>query len=98
MHLCDNVKHLGPPWSHSCFPFEDKNRFILQLIHGSQTIEFQLNSAANIIQAIPEVIEENISTDPLLIRFYESMNKQKVLQFSLWEMVIAFFVKATKST
>ena len=34
MHLCDNVKHLGPLWSHSCFPFEDKNRFILQLIHG----------------------------------------------------------------
>ena len=82
VHLYDDVKHLGPLWSHSCFPFEDKNRFILQLIHGSQRIEFQLNSAANIIRAIPEVIEKNISTDPLLMRFYESMNKQKVLPFN----------------
>ena len=75
MHLCDNVKQLGPLWSHSCFPFEDKNRFILQHIHGSQRIEFQLNSAVNIIRANPEVIEKNISADPLLMRFYEPMNK-----------------------
>ena len=42
LHLCDNVKNLGPLWTHSCFPFEDKNRFILQLIHGSQKFEFEI--------------------------------------------------------
>ena len=60
LHLCDNVKHLGPLWTHSCFPFEDKNKFILQLIHGSQKIECQLNSAINVIQSIPNVVEKTI--------------------------------------
>ena len=41
LHLYDN-KNLGPLWTHSCFPLEHKNCSILQLIHGSQKIEFQL--------------------------------------------------------
>ena len=77
LHLCDNVKHLGPLWTHSCFPFEDKNKFILQLIHGSQKIECQLNSAINVIQSIPNVVEKTISKNPLLMSFYQSMNRQK---------------------
>ena len=77
LHLCIDVRNLGPLWTHSCFPFEDKNRFILQLIHVSQKIEFQLNSAINIVQSIPTVVEQTISKDPLLMSFYESMNSQK---------------------
>ena len=75
LHLCNNVKNLGPLWTHSCFPFEDKNRFILQLINGSQKVEFQLNSAINIVQTIPIVVEETLSKDPLLHSFYQSMNE-----------------------
>ena len=71
------MKHLGPLWTHSCFPFEDKNKFILQLIHGSQKIECQLNSAINVIQSIPNVVEKTISENPLLMSFYQSMNRQK---------------------
>ena len=78
LHLCNNVKNLGPLWTHSCFPFEGKNRFILQLIHGSQKVEFQLNSAINIVQTIPIVVEETLSKDPLLHSFYQSMNRQNV--------------------
>ena len=77
LYLCIDVRNLGPVWTHSCSPFEDKNRFILQLIHGSQKIEFQLNSAINIVQSIPTVVEQTISKDPLLMSFYESMNRQK---------------------
>ena len=71
LYLCIDVRNLGPLWTHSCSPFEDKNRFILQLIHGSQKIEFQLNSAINIVQSIRTVVEETISKDPLLMSFYE---------------------------
>ena len=78
LHLCNNVKNLGPLWTHPCFPFEDKNCFILQLIHGSQKVEFQLNSAINIVQTIPIVFEETLSKDPLLHSFYQSMNRQNV--------------------
>ena len=42
LHLYDDNKNLGPLWTHSCFPLEDKNFSFLQLIHGSQKVEFQL--------------------------------------------------------
>ena len=97
IHLCDDVKHLG---------------FHYGVIHVSvwrqKSIYFAAHSwlAKNWISiklccqwAIPEVTEKNISTDPLLMRFYESMNKQKVLPFnqSLGNG-IAFLAKVTKST
>ena len=72
-----DIRILGPLWTHSCFPFEYNNLVILQLIHGSQKIEFQLNSAINIVQSIRTVVEETISKDPLLMPFYESLNRQK---------------------
>lgn len=77
LYLCDNVNYLGPLWTHSCFPFEDKNRFIVQMIHGSQKIAFQIASAVNIIQSIPEVVDRCISKDPLMMHFYQSINRQK---------------------
>ena len=49
----------------------------MELIHGSQKIECQLNSAINVIQSIPNVVEKTISKDPLLMSFYQSMNRQK---------------------
>ena len=79
LQLCDNVKSLGPLWTNSCFSFKDKNRFMLQLIHGSQKVEFQLNSAISIVQTIPNVVEEILSKDSLLHLFYQSMNQRKCL-------------------
>ena len=35
LHLTDDVRDLGPMYTHSCFSFEDKNGFILKLIHGT---------------------------------------------------------------
>ena len=76
MHLCMDVRNIGRLWIHSCFPFEEKNCFILQIIHGSQKLEFQLNSAINIVQSIATVVEQTRSKDPLLVSFLESMNRQ----------------------
>ena len=82
LHSFDNVKHLGPLWNHSCFPFEDKNRFVLQLIHGSQKTECQLNSAINVIQSISNAVGKTISKDYLLISSYQSTNRQKLFSAS----------------
>ena len=71
-----DVRNIGRLWIHSCFPFEEKNCFILQSIHGSQKLEFQLNSAINIVQSIATVVEQTRSKDPLLVSFLESMNRQ----------------------
>ena len=43
LHLCMDIRILGLLWTHSCFPFEDKNLVILQLIHGSQKVSIKLS-------------------------------------------------------
>ena len=53
LHLLDSVKQLGPLWTHLCFHFEDANGFILKLIHGTQSIQFQIVSAVSMIQGLP---------------------------------------------
>ncbi|XP_066923710.1 uncharacterized protein [Clytia hemisphaerica] len=77
VHLCDDVRELGPLWTHSCFPFEDKNKFILNVIHGSQKVEFQLTSAVNLVHSLPEIVENTIMKDELLYNFYLTLNKRK---------------------
>lgn len=62
LHLTENVKDLGPLYTHSCFPFEDKNGFILKLIHGTQFIDSQIISAVCLTQKIPELRESCIPT------------------------------------
>ena len=42
LHLVDNVTDLGPLYTHSCFSFEDKNGFVLKLIHGTQLLTAKL--------------------------------------------------------
>ena len=39
LHLTDDVRDLGPMYTHSCFSFEDQNSFILKLIHGTKFID-----------------------------------------------------------
>ena len=43
LHLSDNVRELGPLWSHSCFPFENMIGIMKTLYHGSQQIDKQVN-------------------------------------------------------
>ena len=43
LHICENVKSLGPLWSHSCFPFENMNGYLKSLFHGSQQIDKQVS-------------------------------------------------------
>lgn len=63
LHLTADVKDLGPLYTHSCFPFEDKNGFILKLIHGTQFIDSQIISAVCLTQKIPELKESCIPAE-----------------------------------
>ena len=47
------------------------------MIYGSQKIEFQIASAVNISWSVPEVVDQCISKDPLIMSFFQSMNRQK---------------------
>lgn len=42
LHLPEDVRDLGPLWSHSCFPFESGNGELLRLFHGSQSVNKQV--------------------------------------------------------
>jgi hypothetical protein len=55
VHLVDNVRELGPLWTHLCFNFEDKNGFLLKTVHGTQQIHFQIISALSMLKRLPEL-------------------------------------------
>ena len=42
LHLPQGVRELGPLWTHSCFHFEDKNGYILKMIHSTQNVSSQI--------------------------------------------------------
>lgn len=48
LHLPEVVKHLGPIWAHSCFPFESANGDILHFFHGSQGIDKQVSCSIHV--------------------------------------------------
>ena len=54
-HLVDNVRDLGPLYTHSCFSFENKNGFILRLIRETQFIDSQILTALSFTQKLPEL-------------------------------------------
>ena len=41
-HLGYYVRHYGPLWTHSCFPFEGLNGTLLKLHHGTQHVAIQV--------------------------------------------------------
>ena len=77
LHLAQSVRDLGPLWAQSCFPFEDKNRFLLKLIHGTQRVEWQILSAVSLVQRIPELASKVFSTDPCSFALYKMLTASK---------------------
>lgn len=73
-HLTDDVRDLGPMYTHGCFSFEYKNGFILNLIHGTQFIDSQILSAVSITQKIPELREKCITSDTDLEAVYFTLS------------------------
>ena len=61
LHLMDSVRDLGALYTHTCFLFEDKNWFILKLVHGTQFIDCQILAAVSFTQKLPKLREMCIS-------------------------------------
>lgn len=73
VHLADDVRALGPLWTHSCFHFEDKNGFLLKTFHGTQNIQFQIISAVSIAKKLPELRRTFLPEDGPVADFYQNM-------------------------
>lgn len=56
LHLERCTKLLGPLWSVSCFPFEDINGRLSNLIHGTRHVGIQIYSNLSIITQLPLMI------------------------------------------
>ncbi|XP_070551310.1 uncharacterized protein [Ptychodera flava] len=74
LHLVDDVKVLGPLWTHSCFHFEDKNGFLLKLIHGTQKVELQIITAVALVQRLPQMVQK-LEMDVESSAFYKKMTR-----------------------
>lgn len=72
VHLADSVRALGPLWTHSCFHFEDKNGYLLRLIHGTQNIPAQNVNHSQYFPSITQNIKLNIVTNEFLARMTKS--------------------------
>lgn len=76
VHLADSVRDLGPLWTHSCFHFEDKNGYLIRLIHGTQNIQIQMVHAVRLVQSIP-VISQTIKPGNAIAEYYTRMTKDE---------------------
>ena len=81
LHLVDNVRDLGPLYTHSCFSFEDKNGFILKLIHGTQFIDNQILSAVALTQKLPELKEKCVPSGSEIDLLYQDLTRAKKYKF-----------------
>ncbi|XP_066936547.1 uncharacterized protein [Clytia hemisphaerica] len=74
IHLPKTVSELGPLYVYSLFSFEDKNGFILKLIHGTQNISFQLASAVSASNYLPYLAETCIKPDTNEDKYMRQLN------------------------
>lgn len=72
LHLPEKVRDLGPLWAHSCFFFEDLNKDLRQMFHGTQNVAQQIIQAVSIAQKIPELVSRLVPGSPAF-NFYQQM-------------------------
>lgn len=80
LHLVDNVINLGPLYTHSCFPFEDKNGLVLKMIKGSQNIDQQIVTGISFLQKLPELRHSCITKETYLEYLCNSIEFPNILK------------------
>ena len=95
LHLVDDVRDLGPLYTHSCFSFEHKNGFILRLFHGTQFIDNQILSAVALIQKLPELKEKCINTGTEIDLLYRDLTRASKSKFRTEILPNIYIVSAT---
>ncbi|KAK3107448.1 hypothetical protein FSP39_014874 [Pinctada imbricata] len=70
VHFCDSVRLLGPLYTHSCFHFEDKKGFVLNVIKGTQNIDFQIITGVSFVQKLPELKHEYAPNGSVIAKIY----------------------------
>ena len=79
LHLPEDVLNLRPLWTRSCFPFENFNRQLLKLIHGTQSIVFQIITAVSAFKKLPQMAKTFISGTSSE-KFYRKLNSSRTYE------------------
>ena len=90
LHLADTVEELGPLYVYSLFHFEDKNGYILKLIHNNnnQNISHQLATAISSSQFVSLFCEKMIDKTSTEKKFLDTCSGIKNRQnFFITEFV-----------
>lgn len=74
LHLPQTVHELGPLWAFPCFSFEDANGELLQLFHGTQSIDLQIVNAVHVFQMLP-LLSQTISNRSIASDFVKKLSK-----------------------
>ncbi|XP_028408833.1 uncharacterized protein LOC114531425 [Dendronephthya gigantea] len=98
LHLADDVKELGPLYTHSCFTFEDKNGFILKLIHGTQCIDKQIFSAVTLTQKLPELRRKCLPKDSEMESLYLTLTRSSKSKFRTEILPHIYAISSTYQT
>lgn len=80
VHMAEGVRCLGPLYTHSCFPFEDKNGFILKLIRGTQNIDNQIITGISFVQKLPELKQNCLAKGSAVERLCHSIENPHPIQ------------------
>ncbi|KAK3911886.1 30S ribosomal protein S17 [Frankliniella fusca] len=62
LHLGESVQYLAPLWATSCFPFENMNGKLVQLVHGTRHAGLQISANLSMVTRLPLMIHnlENV--------------------------------------
>ena len=80
VHIVDSVRQLGPLYTHSCFPFEDKNGFVLKQIRGTQNIDNQIITGVSFVQKLPELKQTCIVKGLEVERIYNAIDCPNIIK------------------
>ena len=75
LHLPDTVRHLGPLWVYSCFPFESLNGKLTSLFHGTQNPVIQIANAVSTMLKLP-ALSTNMPEGSAIEIFYQKLTTQ----------------------
>ncbi|KAK3920177.1 Protein HflK, partial [Frankliniella fusca] len=55
-HIKTSVVNYGPVWSHSAYPYEGENRYILQLAKNHTCVALEIANKFTAYQSLPKLI------------------------------------------
>ncbi|KAK3925108.1 D-alanine--D-alanine ligase [Frankliniella fusca] len=64
LHIPQVVRDLGPMWVYTCFPLEDLNGIVLNLVHGTRWADRQIATSVQTCLGLPNIVKQMKDSEP----------------------------------